>query len=488
MRKAGILLPIFSLPNPYGIGTLGKEAYDFIDFLEKSHQTYWQVLPIGPTSYGDSPYQSFSSFAGNPYFIDYDLLRDANLLKNEDYNYLRDESSYIDYSKLYNTRFLILHIAYNNFKNKDQTAFINFKKNNKYWLHDYSLFMTIKDIHNGSSFLNWEKELIKRDKKAILKIENEYHEQIEFYEFIQYIFDIQWQNLRKYANNKNIQIIGDMPIYTAHDSSDVWAHPEIFQLNEDLVPIKVAGCPPDAFSPLGQLWGNPLYDYHKMKENNYEWWVERARIAHRLFDITRIDHFRGFEAYYTIPYKDTDATRGKWEKGPNTSLFKIIEKEVPGIKIIAENLGFLTPNVDKMLKKLGYPGMKVLEFSYGRNALSGKPFNFEKNNIIYPGTHDNPPIRQWYDELSIEDKNYLKNYLFFKEDYDCGNAVIRDALRSQCDTAIISFIDYLQKNKEARINTPSTLGGNWIIRIVANDLNDELANYIKELTDLYSRY
>lgn len=484
MREAGILLPIFSLPNPYGIGTLGKEAYDFVDFLVRCHQKYWQVLPIGPTSYGDSPYQSFSCFAGNPYFIDFDLLKEEGLLELEDYEFLRDESLRIDYGRLYETRFNVLRKAYNRF-NKDLLK--DFEKEHAYWLNDYALFMTIKGLNNGKAFNEWDHNIVTRCEKTIKELSKKYQDDINFWKFIQYMFFKEWSSLKEYANSKGIMIIGDMPIYTAYDSSDVWANPQYFQLDKNLTPKKVAGCPPDAFTPLGQLWGNPLYDYKRMKEDNYRWWTERARVANSLFDITRIDHFRGFEAYYTIPFGDKDAVRGTWVKGPNTNLFKVIEKEVPGIKIIAENLGFLTLGVDKMLKRLGYPGMKVLEFSFGPDDDENKPCNFEENNVVYPGTHDNPPIRAWYDTLSDKEKQYLKDYLFFKEDYDAGNAVIRCALASQCKLAIISFVDYLQKGIEGRINTPSTLGNNWVFRIEVGDMNDNLAKYIAYLTDLYSR-
>ena len=486
--SAGILLPIFSLPNPYGIGTLGQEAYDFVDFLIKSKQSYWQVLPLGPTSYGDSPYQSFSTFAGNPYFIDFDLLKKDGLLETLDYEYLRDESNYINYSHLYETRFIVLRAAYQNFKElKDQTKFNDFIKDNEYWLKDYSLFMALKYQNNGKSFNHWAKEYLNKDKVAIEKYYIENNDEVRFWSFIQYVFYKQWLNLKEYANNKGLKIIGDMPIYTAYDSSDVWSKPTYFQLDEKLVPKKVAGCPPDGFTPLGQLWGNPLYNWQEMKKDNYRWWIERFKNASKLFDVIRIDHFRGFEAYYTIPYGDKDATRGKWEKGPNVKLFKAIEKELPNLDIIAENLGFLTPEVDKMLKKLNYPGMKVLEFSFNPNDIEGSVSNFEVNNVVYPGTHDNPPIRQWFDELDKKDRNYVKDYLFFKDDYDCGNALIRCALASHCRLAIISFVDYLQKNKEGRLNTPSTLGNNWIFRIEKNDLNNDLASYIAYLTTLYHR-
>lgn len=484
MRTAGILLPIFSLPNPYGIGTLGKEAYQYVDFLERCKQTYWQVLPVGPTSYGDSPYQSFSCFAGNPYFIDFDLLREDGLLEPNEYEYLRDESLRIDYGKLYYTRFDVLRIAYQRF---DKELLKSFSKKHSYWLDDYALFMCIKYLNNGASFDLWEEDLKLRKTSAINKIKKQYKDDIDFWKFLQYEFFKQWSAFREYANNHGIKIIGDMPIYTAYDSSDVWANPQYFQLGPDLKPKRVAGCPPDAFTALGQLWGNPLYDYKVMKEDNYRWWVERTKAAADLFDVIRIDHFRGFEAYYSIPFGAKDAVKGKWVKGPNAAMFKTIEKEVPGLDIIAENLGFLTPGVDKMLKKLGYPGMKILEFGFGPDDDDTKPHNLTYNTVVYPGTHDNMPIRGWYDTLDDETKRYVHEYLYFANPYEVGNEIIRCALASPCKIAIISFVDYLQKGNEARLNTPSTLGNNWTFRIEKGDMNDDLSSYIAKLTDIYKR-
>ena len=484
MRKAGILLPIFSLPNSYGIGTLGKEAYQFIDFLNKAKQSYWQVLPVGPTSYGDSPYQSFSTFAVNPYFIDFDLLKEDGLLEINDYDYLKDESLRIDYAKLYQTRFIVLKKAYQKF---DLNLLKDFEKENKYWLDDYAIFMCIKDLNNGISFNKWDHKLVIRDKKAIDEIINEHLNDINFYKFLQYEFFKQWHNLKQYANKKGIKIIGDMPIYTAYDSSDVWSKPNYFMLDKNLTPIKVAGCPPDDFSKTGQLWGNPLYNYDVMKKDNYSWWKERFNIASRLYDVVRIDHFRGFEAYYTIPYGDVDATRGTWEKGPNVNLFKEVEKEIKGLDIIAENLGFLTKEVDDMLNNLGYPGMKILEFGFDPKDNDSKPHNLSYNMVVYPGTHDNMPIMGWYNTLDERSKNYLHEYLHFDNPYEAGNKIIRCALSSVCKLAIISFVDYLQKGNEARINTPSTLAGNWQIRIEKGDMNDDLALYIAHLMDIYHR-
>lgn len=485
MRTSGILLPIFSLPNSYGIGTLGKEAYEFVDFLEKANQTYWQVLPIGPTSYGDSPYQSFSVFAGNPYFIDFDLLKEEGLLEESDYDYLLDESLTIDYGKLYNTRYLVLKKAYLKF---DITLLKEFEKEHSDWLDNFSLFMTLKDYHNGVSFLEWEDCYKYRDKKAMTTFKKEHLSDVNFWKFTQYYFFKQWNDLKSYANSKGIKIIGDMPIYTALDSSDVWANPKLFQLGSDLKPKMVAGCPADDFAILGQLWGNPLYDYKVMKQDDYAWWVRRVEVTSKLFDTIRIDHFRGFEAYFAIPSTDTDALGGKWIKGPNVSLFNAIKNKLGDVDIIAENLGFLTEGVHKMLKKLGYPGMKILEFGFDPKGDSEHmPHNLTVNDVVYTGTHDNPPVRGWYEMLSDDEKVFVHEYLYFDNPYEVGNKLIRAALSSVCNLAIIPFWDYLQKGLEARINTPSVLGGNWTFRIEKGDMNEDLCNYIAKLMITYRR-
>lgn len=485
MRSSGILLPIFSLPNPYGIGTFGKEAYQFVDFLEECNQSYWQVLPLGPTSYGDSPYQSFSVFAGNPYFIDFDLLEKAGLLEKADYAHLLDETLSIDYGKLYNTRYVVLKKAFANF---DIKFMKEFETTNKDWLEDFAMFMTLKEYHEGKSFLEWEECYKLREKNALSEFKKEHLDEVNFWKFTQYIFFEQWNDLRKYANEKGIKIIGDMPIYTALDSSDVWSHPELFQLGSDLKPKLVAGCPADDFTPLGQLWGNPLYNYDLMKEDNYSWWVRRVEVASKLFDTIRIDHFRGFEAYFAIPAEDTNALRGKWKKGPNVALFKAIKNALGDIDIIAENLGFITKSVDRMLSRLGYPGMKILQFAFDPKGDSEHaPHNLTYDTVVYTGTHDNPTARGWYETLKDEEKEYFHEYLHFTSPYEVVNELVRCALSSTCYLAIIPFQDYLQKGKEARINTPSVLGGNWTFRIEKGDMNKDLCKYIGNLTKVYRR-
>lgn len=484
-RRAGILLPISSLPNDYGIGTLGKEAYDYVDFLVKSKQTYWQILPIGPTSYGDSPYQSFSVFAGNPYFIDFDILASKGYLVKSDYEHLATEELSIDYGKLYNTRFIVLRKAFEHFKVEDMAEFV---KENESWIHDYAMFMSIKNHFNGKCFLEWPDEYKLRDAKTLEAYVKENIDDINFWKFLQYEFMEEWINLRQYANNKGIKIIGDMPIYTSLDSSDVWSNKECFLLDENMKPTLVAGCPPDAFAVDGQLWGNPIYDYKYMKKDNYRWWVARTKQSAKFFDVLRIDHFRGFEAYYAIKASETTARNGKWMKGPNVALFKEIEKEVKGLDIIAENLGFLTKEVDKMLDKLGYPGMKIVTFGFDPKGDSDSaPHNLLPNMIAYPGTHDNMPIRGWYESLTDEERAYVHEYLHFDNPYEVGNEVIRACLAAPSLLTVIAMQDYLQLGNEARINTPSTSVGNWTYRIHKGDMNDDLARYIANLMVTYRR-
>ena len=486
MRKCGILLPVSCLPSKYGIGTFGDAAYKFIDFLKLAKQSYWQVLPLGPTSYGDSPYQSFSSFAGNPYFIDLTLLQEEGLLTDEDLCELEQFEGKIDYGAQYYYRFPILYKAYSNFiKTKEYKEFL---KENSYWLDDYALFMTLKKQHNDQSWNNWDDGYKFYNKKNLLKFYKENEYEVDYWKFIQFEFYKQWSKLKQYANERGIEIIGDIPIYVAYDSADVWSNVKEFQLNEDLEPIDVAGCPPDAFCEDGQLWGNPLYNYKLMKENNYSWWVKRMQKANELYDIIRIDHFRGFEAYFSIPFGSINARVGKWKKGPGISLFNVIEKEVPGIKIIAEDLGFLTEGVYKLLRKTGYPGMKILEFAFDLKGDSEyMPHNYIPNCVVYTGTHDNMPLRAWFNELTEEERHYVKEYLMLTDESKICDSMIRIALASIANYAIIPLQDYLGLGVEARINTPSTAEGNWTYRIKEDYLSKELALYIAFLTKLYRR-
>ncbi len=477
-------MPIFSLPSGYGIGTLGAEAYRFVDFLKLAGQSYWQILPLNPTNYGDSPYQSFSSFAGNPYFIDIELLIGEGLLtKAEADDFDFGKNSYkIDYGKLYENRLPLLKIAFSRFKRT--TAFDDFCADNAYWLNDYALFMALKSENN---FVAWQSFNIGAEyddcTEDIAK-----KEEVLFHKFLQFKFFSQWQNLKNYANENGVKIIGDIPIYVALDSADVWSDKAQFLLDGHS-PRLVAGCPPDAFTEDGQLWGNPLYDWKKMKADNYGWWKRRLGAALKMYDVVRIDHFRGFEAFYAIPATDKTAKNGKWIKGPDIAFFREMKKEFgEALPIIAEDLGFLTPQVHKMLRLSGFPGMKVLQFAFdSREESDYLPHNYDKNCVVYTGTHDNDTIIGWVDTAPTADVKFAEKYLNCKRDNGFNFAMIRAALSSVADTAIIMMPDLIGAGSDARINTPSTLGDNWQWRIDGSCINDWLANIVHDLTETYSR-
>ena len=489
MRTSGILMPIFSLPSKGGIGTLGKEAYRFVDFLKKSGQSWWQILPLNPTNYGDSPYQSFSSYAGNIYFIDPEQLIDDGLLNVDEFLSFDfgNDSGTIDYGKLYENRIKLLKIAFERFTVNEEYKI--FCKENAFWLDEFALFMAIKNSHNDIAWEEWEHELRVRDVNAIDTIKKEHKNVLDFYRFTQYEFSKQWFRLKQYANDNGIGIIGDIPIYVAYDSADVWSEPEQFQLDKDLKPKAVAGCPPDAFSEDGQLWGNPLYDWHFMKKDGFSWWKRRLGYALKLYDMVRIDHFRGFEAYWAIPYGDKTAKGGKWLKGPNMALFNEFKREFGNnLPIIAEDLGFLTPEVHKMLKKSGFPGMKVLQFAFTADVDSDYlPHNYVKNCVVYTGTHDNDTIIGWADSADKADLDMAKKYLHLDEEEGINWAMMRAALMSVGEICILTMQDIIGLGTQARINIPSTVGGNWQWRIDAGCINDWLAGIIYENTALYFR-
>ncbi len=488
MRTSGVLLHISSLPSDYGIGTMGTEAYKFVDFLKTACQSMWQILPVGPTSYGDSPYQSFSTNAGNPYFIDLDLLYDEGLLKKNEYSSINwgSDSRRVDYEAIYNNRFKVLRKAFDRFKTGDMTAFNAFIQENENWISNYALFMSIKDANNGISWLEWDESLRKRDSHALWEFKSSHEDDVLFWEFLQFKFFEQWNTLKQYANDAGISIVGDIPIYVALDSAEVWVYPDLFELDENLIPTAVAGCPPDAFSPTGQLWGNPLYNWQKHKEFGYNWWIDRIRSATSLYDIVRIDHFRGFDGYYAIPYGHETAEHGEWRKGPGMDLFNAVSQELGSLPIIAEDLGFLTEAVHKLLKDSGFPGMKVLEFAFDpREESNYLPHTYTKNSVVYVGTHDNNTTLGWIDELDKPTLDFCKKYL--DTDSDILWRMIKTAMSSVSDTAVIQMQDYLELGSEARMNIPSTLGGNWQWRMTKRDTTKKLAEKIADITRTYGR-
>lgn len=490
MRKSGILLPVFAIPSPYGIGTFGQEAYEFVDFLSRAGQKLWQILPLGPTGYGDSPYQSFSTFAGNPYFIDLEELIEKGFLTKKECEKESKTgiSSYVNYEKLYHSRFKLLKKAYENSKIDKEQDFLEFTKQNSFWLEDYALYMALKDSFGGKCWIEWDEKIRLREKSALKKYQETYRTEINFYKFIQYLFAKQWNKLKVYANNCGIEIVGDIPIYVALDSADTWANPQLFQLDENCVPIKVAGCPPDAFSATGQLWGNPLYKWDYHKETNYEWWMKRIAYCYELYDVVRIDHFRGFDEYYAIPYGDPTAEYGSWEKGPGYDIFKTMKETLGKKEVIAEDLGFLTDSVIKLVKKTGFPGMKIIQFAFdSREESDYLPHNYTQNCVVYTGTHDNDTVLGWFASLSAKDRNFVKRYMDLRGNKDINWKCIRLALSSVADTAIIPLQDYLGLGCEGRINTPSTLGDNWKWRYEDGVLTDELADEIRRISKLYGR-
>ena len=491
-RKAGVLLHISSLPSPYGIGTFGRSAYEFVDFLVSAGQTYWQLLPLGPTSYGDSPYQAFSTFAGNPYFIDLDFLNIDGFLEKEDFEDLNwgTDPMYVDYAHIYENRFSVLRKAYKNFMEKGNVEALKaYCEKEQSWLDGYALFMALKDAHGGKSWREWETPYQSRDEKALAKFSEKHADELGFWKFLQYEFHRQWFNLKEYANRRGIKIIGDLPIYVSDDSSDVWANPELFDFDEERRPRCVAGCPPDAFSVDGQLWGNPVYDWDYNKETGYEWWIKRLRACSEIYDILRIDHFRGFAGYYCIPYGEPTARNGEWKKGPGMDLFSVVKKELPDCPIIAEDLGFLTDDVRQLLKDCGFPGMKILQFAFGADddANDSLPHNLLHHSVCYPGTHDNPTVAEWKDTLSEKDLAYCMDYMNIGENADFIDAFLRTALGTVAKTCVISMQDWLGLGKYTRMNTPSTSSGNWQWRLKKGEATEELAERMHELAKLYGR-
>ena len=488
MRKSGILMHITSLPSPYGIGTLGKDAFDFLKFLKKSGQASWQMLPLTPTGYGDSPYQSCSAYAGNPYLIDLDLLIADGLLLPEEPEGIDwgNDPARVDFGKIYNNRTPVLKKAFARFS--DDTALDAFCGENQDWLPDFALFMALKEAHQGKPWFQWERELKFREPEALARAEEALAEQIRFYCFVQYLFAKQWAALRKKATKMGIELIGDVPIYVPYDSVEVWKDPRLFQLDEELTPTAVAGCPPDGFSADGQLWGNPLYRWDVLEAEGFDWWLRRLGAAGKLFDVIRLDHFRGFEAYWAVPFGDANARGGKWVKGPGMAFVNALKQGLPNIRFIAEDLGFLTEEVLKLRDDSGYPGMKVLGFAFdSREPSEYQPHTYTRNTVCYTGTHDNMTTKQWFDSAPAEAAALARDYMALtkKEGFVWGT--IRTALSSVSDLAVVQMQDYLELGGEARMNFPGTTGANWVWRATPGYLSGRLAGKIAKLSALYGR-
>lgn len=490
-RSAGILMPVSSLPSPYGIGTFGKAAYDFVDFVVEAGHHYWQVLPLGPTSYGDSPYQSFSAFAGNPYFIDLDILVKEKLLTKEyveGFSWGKDGEN-INYEYLFNNRFKVLKTAYENFLSSNKTKeFEEFKKNAGEWLKEYALFMACKEHFGYNAWSEWDKDIRFRKKDAVKKYEEMLEKSVDFWAFCQFEFFKQWNKLKSYANKKGIEIIGDIPIYVALDSSDVWCHPECFLLDKNLTPTKVAGVPPDAFTDLGQKWGNPLYDWDALEEADFSWWRARMSAQAKLYDVIRIDHFLGIIKYYTIPEKNPDARKGKYKVGPGSKLIKAINESIGDKKIIAEDLGVEMPEVARLLSDNGYPGMKVLEFAFDGNRENPHlPHNYTRDLVVYGGTHDNETLYGYYTEHSVDELTYAREYLNAKTPKKMVEESFRVVYASVAATVIFQAQDILCLGNEARINLPASLGENWQWRMKKGALTKKHAKKLRELASVYGR-
>lgn len=491
-RASGILLPVTSLPSPYGIGTFGKAAYEFVDFLKKARQRYWQVLPIGPTSYGDSPYQSFSAFAGNPYFIDLDTLVQEGLLQYDEINAYDwgSNPAKVDYAKIYESRFIVLRKAYERSSHKDTPEYEAFCKEHTFWLDDYSFYMALKFYFGSHEWSLWDDDIRMRKPQAVKEYKQKLADDIDFWKFVQFKFFEQWKKLKAYANENGIKIIGDIPIYVSMDSADTWVHGDMFQLDEEMRPIKVAGVPPDNFSVTGQLWGNPLYDWDVMEADGFSWWKERMRASAKIYDVIRIDHFIGVVKYYAIPAGSNTAIDGKWMPGPGAKLTNAINSVLGDSLVIAEDLGVTNDKVVALLKKMNYPGMKVLQFGFdGGNDNVFLPHNITENFVVYGGTHDNETLVGYFcdDNKEIEDVRYAAEYLHCETIDEIPEAIIRVGFMTCAHTVIYQLQDYIALDNSARMNFPSTVGGNWEWRATKAQMSDKLAQKIARLVEIYGR-
>ncbi len=488
MRQSGILMHITSLPGSFGVGTMGKPAFDFVDFLASAGQSLWQILPLSPTGYGDSPYQSCSAYAGNHYLIDLHILMRQGLLTDAELSAVTwcETELQADYGKLYKNRLPVLKKAYTRFTDWD--ALDAWCRENSDWLPDFALYMALKDEFSGQSWYLWPEELKLRQPDALWQTRRRLKDEIRFYSFVQYLFDTQWAALRQYSHEKGISIIGDVPIYVPLDSVEVWSSPELFQLDRDLNPEAVAGVPPDGFSADGQLWGNPLYRWEAHEKENYSWWLRRLGAAGKRYDIVRLDHFRAFEAYWSVPYGDETAKNGHWVKGPDMDFVKAVQEGLPNLQIIAEDLGFLTPEVLALRDSSGWPGMKVLQFAFdSREPSDYLPHNYIKNSVCYTGTHDNMTTRQWFDAAGEDAVEYAKEYMRLTEGEGPVWGTVRTAMASVSDWCIVPMQDYLDLGAAARMNFPGTTASNWTWRAADGVMTPALAEKIKTLTALYCR-
>lgn len=488
MRGSGVFMHITSLPGPYGVGTMGAQAYEFVDFLKQAGQSCWQVLPLSPTGFGDSPYQSCSAFAGNHYLIDLDLLVEEGLLEVSEINAVRwcSREDRVDFGLLYQNRLPILRRAFERFT--DHGLLDRFCRGHSSWLPDYALFMALKDENGGKPWYQWDEALKRRQPDAVWEARQRLKDAIRFYSFTQYLFYSQWSALRDYAHQNGISIIGDVPIYVPLDSADVWCDPELFQLDEDRTPTAVAGCPPDAFSADGQLWGNPLYRWDAMAREGYRWWLRRLTAAGQLYDMVRLDHFRGFEAYWSVPYGESTARNGQWVKGPGMDLMGAIKTQLPRLKLIAEDLGMLTQEVLDLREASGLPGMKVLQFAFDSEEPSVYlPHTYIQNTVCYTGTHDNMTMAQWFASVDARTVAYARDYMGLTEQEGFVWGTIRTMFSSVSDLCIAQMQDFLELGGEARMNIPGTAGGNWQWRAEPGSFGDALAAKIRRLTKLYGR-
>ena len=488
-RSSGVLTPITSLPSAHGIGTMGQAAFDFIDFLAEARQRWWQILPVGPPSYGDSPYSGYSTFAGNPYYVDLDQLVADGLLDAADLEGLDwGDARYVDYDRVYALRFPLLRKATARGLTTMAADFDRFRRENARWLEPYALYMALKDHFDGAPWMDWDADIRLRKPEAVARWTKLLEADVTFYAFVQFLFFRQWERLRSYAREKGIGIIGDMPIYVAMDSSDVWAEPQFFQLDDQCVPKAVSGVPPDAFTDDGQLWGTPLYDWDALRADGYGWWIRRVEGAEKLYDALRIDHFRAFEAYWSVPYGETTAKNGRWVKGPGMDLVGRLTAWFNNMQFIAEDLGYITPELHALLEESKLPGMKVLEFAFDHREPSDYlPHNYPRNCICYAGTHDNNTLLGWLTEISEEDLDYAAAYLGLNPEEGYAWGVLRGGMSSVAELFVAQIQDYLGLGSEARINTPGTAEGNWRWRLLPGELTPELAKKIAAMTRRYGR-